>query len=133
MSQPDPRPTDPHFKNRVFISCVTSEFEKSTSGPTPFPGLRSNLRRYLTKADCEVKVQEDFRQEGQVDLVEKLDRYVRHSAAVIHLVGDLPGAVANEDGTDGATHRRCHPYGTDGATHVPANNCHPHATRIDKT
>ena len=96
MSQPDRRPTDPDFNNRVFISCVTSEFEKSKSGPTPFPGLRSNLRHYLTKADCEVKVQEDFRLEGQVDLVEKLDRYIRRCAAVIHLVGDLPGAVANE-------------------------------------
>lgn len=44
--------------NRIFISTVSGEFEKTTAA---FPGLRSKLRHYLTAADCEVKVQEDFR------------------------------------------------------------------------
>ncbi len=45
--------------NRLFISCVSDEFEKPAAA---FPGFRSLLRHYLTRADCEVKVQEDFRQ-----------------------------------------------------------------------
>src|SRR5262249_25242505 len=51
--------------------------------------------RYLAAADCEVKVQEDFRQEGQVLTVAKLDGYIRDCAAVIHLVGAKPGATAD--------------------------------------
>ena len=78
--------------NRVFLSCVSAEFEKPEA---PFPGLRGQLRHYLTRADCEVKVQEDFRQTGDVDTVEKLAGYIRDCAAVIHLVGELPGAVAD--------------------------------------
>lgn len=80
------------FSNRVFISCVSDEFEKPEA---PFPGFRGQLRRYLTAAECEVKVQEDFRQEGTLDTVQKLDGYIRTCAAVIHLVGERPGAVAN--------------------------------------
>jgi hypothetical protein len=79
--------------NRVFISCVSDEFEKPQA---PFPGLRGQLRHYLTRADCEVKVQEDFRQTGDLDTVEKLAGYIKQCAAVIHLVGELPGAVANQ-------------------------------------
>jgi tetratricopeptide (TPR) repeat protein len=79
--------------NRVFISCVSKEFEEPEA---PFPGLRGQLRLYLTRAGCEVKVQEEFRQRGDVDTVEKLADYIRDCAAVIHLVGELPGAVANK-------------------------------------
>ncbi len=78
--------------NRVFVSCVSDEFEKPEA---PFPGFRGQLRRYLTAAECEVKVQEDFRQEGTFDTVQKLDGYIRTCAAVLHLVGERPGAVAN--------------------------------------
>ena len=78
--------------NRVFISTVSDEFEKPTA---PFPGLRASLRHYLTAADCEVKVQEDFRQTTG-GTVEKLDyAYIRRCAAVIHLVGEKPGAIAD--------------------------------------
>lgn len=79
--------------NRIFISCVTDEFEKPAA---PFPGLRANLRHYLTRADCEVKVQEEFRQTGDVDTLQKLDGYIRSCVAVIHLVGEKAGAVANK-------------------------------------
>ena len=39
-------------------------------------------------------MQEDYRQ-VEVDTVQKLDRYIRTCAAVIHLVGEQPGAVAD--------------------------------------
>jgi hypothetical protein len=83
---------DPTAGNRVFISCVSDEFEKPGAR---FPGFRSALRDYLTRADCEVKVQEDFRQEGKLLTVAKLDEYIRNCAAVIHLVGARPGATAS--------------------------------------
>ena len=54
--------------NRVFISCVSDEFEK---GGSPFAGLRSDLRRYLARAKVDVRVQEDFPQ-AAVDTVENL-------------------------------------------------------------
>jgi hypothetical protein len=78
--------------NRVFVSCVSDEFQKDTA---PFPGFRERLRGYLVAADCEAKVQEDFRQRGDADTVEKLADYIKTCAAVIHLVGAVPGAVAN--------------------------------------
>ena len=46
-------PSD-HTSNRLFISCVSDEFEKPEA---PFPGFRGQLRHFLTRADCEVKVQ----------------------------------------------------------------------------
>jgi tetratricopeptide (TPR) repeat protein len=82
---------DPTSGNRIFISCVSGEFENTDAR---FPGFRSSLRKYLTAADCEVKVQEDFRQDGQLLTVAKLDDYIRNCAAVIHLVGANPGATA---------------------------------------
>jgi hypothetical protein len=78
--------------NRVFVSCVSDEFQKDTAA---FPGFREQLRGYLTSAECEVKVQEEFRQRGDADTVEKLADYIKTCAAVIHLVGELPGATAN--------------------------------------
>jgi tetratricopeptide (TPR) repeat protein len=83
---------DPTSGDRVFISCVSDDFEKREAR---FPGFRSALRKYLTAADCEVKVQEDFRQEGKLLTVVKLNDYIRRCAAVIHLVGARPGATAN--------------------------------------
>jgi len=77
--------------NRVFLSCVSAEFEHEQAH---FPKLRSRLRDCLDQADCEVEVQETFRQEGAADTLQKLDGYIRGCAAVIHLVGELPGAVA---------------------------------------
>jgi hypothetical protein len=82
---------DPTAGNRVFISCVSDEFEKPGAR---FPGFRSALRDHLSRADCEVKVQKDFRQEGRMLTVAKLDDYIRKCKAVIHLVGARPGATA---------------------------------------
>jgi tetratricopeptide (TPR) repeat protein len=77
--------------NSVFVSCVSDEFEKASA---PFPRLRSSLRHYLSRAGCHMIVQEDFPQTAE-DTVEKLAKLIRGSAAVLHLVGGLPGAAAN--------------------------------------
>ncbi len=77
----------------VFISCVSDEFEKPAAR---FPGFRSMLAGYLRRADCTVKVQEDFRYAAELDTVEKLAEYIRSCQAVVHLPGKLPGSVANE-------------------------------------
>lgn len=76
----------------VFISCVSDEFEKDGA---PFPGLRTQLDHYLRRANCRMVVQEVFPQTS-VDTVEKLDKLIRGRAAVLHLIGAMPGAVANE-------------------------------------
>jgi hypothetical protein len=85
--------SDASANRSIFISCVSDEFEKPQA---PFPGLRNQLRFYLTRADCEVKVQEEFRQTGGVDTIEKLAGYISKCAAVIHLVGMLPGYLAHK-------------------------------------
>lgn len=77
--------------SRVFISCVSDEFEKPTGR---FPGLRGLLRHYLSRAGCSVTVQEEFPQ-NDADTVEKLADLINGCAAMIHLVGERPGAVAN--------------------------------------
>ena len=61
---------------RVFISCVSDEFEKPAA---PFPGLREQLRHFLTRADCEVKVQEEFRQSGARKTVVAIAGYIKSS------------------------------------------------------
>jgi hypothetical protein len=74
----------------VFISCVSDEFEKAGA---PFPGLRGQLRAYLARTRCNVRVQADFPQ-AAVDTVQKLADEIRPRAVVIHLVGERPGATA---------------------------------------
>ncbi|WP_295436861.1 ATP-binding protein [uncultured Thiodictyon sp.] len=68
---------------RVFISCVSTEFRT----------VREELRQRLTTHRDEVKVQEDFGLGGGL-LIEKLDRYIRHCDAMIHLSGDGLGSLA---------------------------------------
>jgi hypothetical protein len=68
---------------RVFISCVSNEFRT----------VREDLRQRLTTHRDEVKVQEDFGVGGGL-LIEKLDRYIRHCDAIIHLSGDGLGSLA---------------------------------------
>ena len=46
----------------VFVSCVSSEFENAGA---PFPGLRSDLRHYLSATHCQMFVQEDFPQTAE--------------------------------------------------------------------
>jgi len=88
--------SDPTSGNRLFLSCVTKEFEDCTG---PFKGFRSRMARELQAADCEVKVQEYFRQTDE-DTVEKLDLYIRRCKAVIHLIGSNPGAKAHPKAVD---------------------------------
>ncbi len=83
----------PENSSQLFISCVSDDFEKQTAR---FPGFRSALAGYLRRADCTVKVQEDFRQSADVNTVGKLAGYVKDCRAVVHLLGKLPGSVANE-------------------------------------
>lgn len=79
-------------RDGVFISCVSDEFEKPGA---PFAGLRTQLDHYLRRADCWMIVQEVFPQTA-MDTVEKLDMLIRGREAVLHLIGAMPGAVANE-------------------------------------
>ncbi|MCA9061165.1 MAG: DUF4062 domain-containing protein, partial [Planctomycetaceae bacterium] len=80
-----------HFSQQVFISCSTDEFERADAS---FAGLRTCLAKYLRRAECHVRVQEDFSQTHE-DTLEKLNRYIQHCDVVIHIVGSKPGAVAS--------------------------------------
>ncbi len=70
----------------VFISCVTEELGD----------LRKVLREALTRADYHVRAQEVFSQ-SDVDTLSKLDNYIRKSQAVIHIVGQSPGCLADQN------------------------------------
>lgn len=78
---------------RVFVSAVSQNLESPTS---LFPSLRSTLSQHLARADCDVKVQENFRQ-TDVDTILKLDGYIRKCSAVIQLVGSIPGEIADHN------------------------------------
>jgi TolB-like protein/Flp pilus assembly protein TadD len=67
---------------RIFLSTVSDEFRD----------YRDQLRKDLTRHNVEVKVQEDFKNYGGSTL-EKLDLYISHCDAVIHLVGCMTGAL----------------------------------------
>jgi tetratricopeptide (TPR) repeat protein len=83
----------PALAKSVFISCVSEEFENPGGR---YPGLRTDLDRYLRPAQCDVCVQEILPQ-MPVDTIEKLDSRIRDCAAVIHVVGEKSGAIANVD------------------------------------
>jgi hypothetical protein len=68
---------------KIFISCVSDEFR----------AYRDQLRTDLTRLNVEVKVQEDFKDLGGTT-VENDDAYIRACDAVIHLVGDMTGWMA---------------------------------------
>lgn len=68
---------------QVFLSTVSAEFGS----------YRSELRRYLTRPNVSVAVQEDFIVTG-TETLDMLDNYIRQCDAVIHLVGDMTGALA---------------------------------------
>jgi hypothetical protein len=70
---------------RIFLSTVSDEFGD----------YRDQLRSKLTRHNVEVKIQEDFKDLGGTTL-EKLDEYIELCGAVVHLVGDMTGAVAGE-------------------------------------
>ena len=68
---------------QLFLSTVSAEFHS----------YRERLRHLLTRPDVEVKVQEDFIVTGD-ETLEMLDRYIQGCDGVIHLVGDMTGAMA---------------------------------------
>jgi hypothetical protein len=70
---------------KVFLSTVSDEFR-------PY---RDQLRADLTRHNVEVKVQEDFRDLGG-DTLDKLDVYIAHCDAVVHLIGDMTGSEPGE-------------------------------------
>jgi hypothetical protein len=76
---------------RIFLSTVSDEFRD----------YRDQLRRDLTRHNVEVKVQEDFKDLGTVTL-DKLDAYIAHCDAVVHLVGDMTGTAAKPESTAGS-------------------------------
>ncbi|MFN7678519.1 MAG: tetratricopeptide repeat protein [Cyanobacteriota bacterium] len=68
---------------QLFLSSVSAEFLS----------YRERLRHSLTRPEVEVKGQEDFIVTG-TETLEMLDRYIRGCDGVIHLVGDMTGAMA---------------------------------------
>jgi hypothetical protein len=68
---------------QLFLSTVSAEFLS----------YRERLRHLLTRPDVEVKVQEDFIVTGD-ETLEMLDTYIQGCDGVIHLVGDITGAMA---------------------------------------
>src|SRR5215475_12194928 len=73
---------------RIFLSTVSDEFRD----------YRDQLRHDLTRPNVEVKVQEDFKDSATVTL-DKLDLYITHCDAVVHLVDDMTGADAGPEST----------------------------------
>jgi hypothetical protein len=69
----------------VFLSTVSDEFR----------AYRDQLVHDLTRHNVAVKVQEDFKDLGG-DTLDKLDVYIAHCDAVVHLVGEMCGAAADE-------------------------------------
>ena len=67
----------------LFLSTVSAEFRS----------YRDALRHYLERPNISVKIQEDFIATGS-ETLDKLDEYIRQCDAVIHLVGDMTGALA---------------------------------------
>jgi len=68
---------------RIFLSTVSAEFRS----------YRDTLRHDLERPNVTVKVQEDFIATG-TETLDKLDDYIRQCDAVIHLTGDMTGALA---------------------------------------
>jgi len=81
---------------KVFLSTVSDEFS----------AYRDQLRSDLTRHNVEVKVQEDFKDLGG-DTLDKLDVYIAHCDAVVHLVGDMTGSTPFDRDVDAllAKHR----------------------------
>jgi hypothetical protein len=81
---------------QLFLSCVSAEFKS----------YRETLRHDLDRPSVTVKVQEDFTAFGSETLC-KLDAYIQHCEAVVHLVGDMTGAFAGQAAVDALL--RSHP------------------------
>lgn len=68
---------------QIFLSCVSAEFGH----------YRAFLRHYLDRPNVTVKVQEDFIVTG-TETLDMLDAYIAQCDVVIHLAGDMTGAMA---------------------------------------
>jgi tetratricopeptide (TPR) repeat protein len=68
---------------QLFLSTVSAEFRS----------YRERLRHLLDRQNVTVKVQEDFIVTGD-ETLEMLDTYIGECDGVIHLVGDMTGAMA---------------------------------------
>jgi tetratricopeptide (TPR) repeat protein len=72
----------------IFLSTVSAEFRS----------YRDVLRHDLQRPNVTVMVQEDFIPTGS-ETLDKLDDYIRQCDAVVHLVGDMTGALAQAPST----------------------------------
>lgn len=88
---------------QIFLSAVSAEFRT----------YRDALRGYLDRPNVTAKVQEDFIATG-TETLDKLDEYICHCNAVIHIVGDMTGALAQAPSVE--VIRQHHP---DLATRLP--------------
>jgi tetratricopeptide (TPR) repeat protein len=70
---------------KIFLSTVSDEFRT----------YRDQLRSDLTRPNVEVKVQEDFKDQGRGTL-DELDIYIAGCDAVVHLAGDMTGSAPGE-------------------------------------
>ena len=70
----------------IFLSAVSAEFRS----------YRDALRHYLDRPNVTVKVQEDFIVAG-TETLDMLDEYILQCDVVIHLVGDMSGAMAQAE------------------------------------
>ncbi|PXW89938.1 uncharacterized protein DUF4062 [Nitrosomonas sp. Nm84] len=68
---------------RIFLSTVSAEFRS----------YRDALRHDLERPNVTVKVQEDFIATG-TETLDKLDDYINQCDAIVHLIGDMTGAMA---------------------------------------
>jgi tetratricopeptide (TPR) repeat protein len=68
---------------RIFLSAVSAEFHS----------YRDALRRDLERPNVTLRIQENFIATG-TETLDKLDDYLRQCDAMIHLVGDMTGALA---------------------------------------
>src|SRR4051794_11230461 len=73
----------------LFISCVSDEFGH----------YRDALRKHLDRPGLTAKIQEDFIAYGNSTL-QKLDEYIQHCHAVIHICGNMTGSIANKFSID---------------------------------
>src|ERR1700730_10851516 len=74
---------------QLFLSAVSDEFRS----------YRDVLRASLQRHNVTVHVQEDFVATG-TETLDKLDAYIKDCDAVIHLAGDMVGALAQRSAVD---------------------------------
>ena len=80
--------------NQIFLSTVSDDFENAEG---LFPGLRSRLRFYISRAQGQkAVVQEEFPQ-VKAATIQKLDDILCPCSTVIHLVGGKPGALPSPE------------------------------------